>query len=85
VDFVSLVSNKDQRIDQNVLRNLLSRSKMMVCGIPKCTQTHSKKRLEVSVIVTVFLHAMRMAIFENRSTTTKMQSFMFLVVGNPDM
>jgi hypothetical protein len=29
VDFVSLVSNNDQRLDQNVLRNLLSQSEMM--------------------------------------------------------
>jgi hypothetical protein len=65
VDFVSLVSNSDQRLDQNVLRNLLSRSEMMVCGIPKWTHTRSKKILVVSAIVIFFLQAVRMAIFEN--------------------
>jgi hypothetical protein len=48
VDLVSLVSNIDQRLDQNVLRNLLSRSEIMDCGIPKCTHTHSKKSLAVA-------------------------------------
>jgi hypothetical protein len=46
---LSLVSNNDQRLDQNVLRNLLSRSEMRVCGIPKWTHTCSKKRWVVSV------------------------------------
>jgi hypothetical protein len=45
VDFVSLDYNTDQRLDEKVLRNLLSPSEMMVCGIPKWTQTHSKKIL----------------------------------------
>jgi hypothetical protein len=70
MDFVSLVSNRDQRLDQKVLRNLLSRSEMMVFRIPKWTHTHSKKSLVVSTAVTLFLQAVRMAIFENRSTTT---------------
>jgi hypothetical protein len=64
VDLVSLVSNSDQRLNPNVLRNLLSRSKMMICGIPKWTDTHSRKSLEVSATVMFFLQAMRMAIFE---------------------
>jgi hypothetical protein len=64
VDFVSLVSNRDQRLDQKVLRNLLSQLEMMVCGIPKWTHTCSKKRFAVSSIVTIFLQAVRMAIFE---------------------
>ena len=55
VNFVSLVSNRDQRLDQKVLRYLLSWSEMMVCGIPKWTHTHSKKILVVSVIVIFFL------------------------------
>jgi hypothetical protein len=55
VDFVSLVSNRDQRLDQKVLRNLLSRSKMMVCGIPKWTHTHSKKILAVSIHCEILL------------------------------
>jgi hypothetical protein len=48
MDLVSLVSNIDQRVDQNVLRNLLSRSEMIECGIPKCTHTRSKKSLVVA-------------------------------------
>jgi hypothetical protein len=57
---VSLVSNSDQRLNQNVLRNLLSWSEMMVCGIPKWTHTSSKKILVVYVAVIFFLQAMRM-------------------------
>jgi hypothetical protein len=65
MDLVSLVSNSDQRLDQNVLGNLLSRLEMMFCGIPKWTDTHSKKSLAISVTVMFFLQAVRMAIFEN--------------------
>ena len=85
MDLVSLVSNIDQRVDQNVLRNLLSRSKMIDYGIPKCTHTRSKKSLVVVYAVIFFLQAAMMAIFENLSTTTKTQSFPFLVEGRPDM
>jgi hypothetical protein len=35
VDLVSLVSIIDHRLDQKVLRNLLSRSEIIVCGSPK--------------------------------------------------
>jgi hypothetical protein len=49
VDFVILVSNRDQRLDQKVLRNLLSWLEMMVCGIPKWTHTWSKKILTISI------------------------------------
>jgi hypothetical protein len=35
VDLVSLVSNSNQRLDQNVVRNMFSRLDMMVCGFPK--------------------------------------------------
>ena len=51
MDLVSLVSNIDQRLDQNVLRNLLSRSEMIDYGIPKCTHTRSKKSLAVASAV----------------------------------
>jgi hypothetical protein len=64
VDLVSLVSSSDQRLDQNVLRNRLSRSEIMVCGIPKCTHTHSKKSLAVASAVMFFLQAARIAILE---------------------
>jgi hypothetical protein len=85
VDLVSLVSNSDQRLDQNVLRNLLSRYEVMVCGIPKWTHTRSRKILVVSVIVMLFLQVVIMVIFENRSTTTNTQSLSFLVDGSLDM
>jgi hypothetical protein len=85
VDLVSLVSNSDQRLDQNVLRNQLSRSETMVCGIPKCTHTHSKKSLVVASAMMLFLQATRIAILEKRSTTTKTQSFHRLVDGRPNM
>jgi hypothetical protein len=64
MDLVSLVSSSDQRLDHNVLRNRLSQSKTMVCGIPKCTQTHSKKSLVVASVVMLFLQATRIAILE---------------------
>jgi hypothetical protein len=85
MDLVSLVSSSDQRLDQNVLRNRLSQSETMVCGIPKCTQTHSKKSLAVASVVMFFLQATRITILEKRSTTTKTQSFPHLVDGRPDM
>jgi hypothetical protein len=71
MDLVILVSSIDQRLEQNVLKNLLSRSEMIDCGIPKCTHTHSKKSLAVAYAVIFFLQAIIMDIFENLSTTTK--------------
>jgi hypothetical protein len=53
--FCELGVQQRQRLDQKVLRNLLSQSEMMVCGIPKWTHTHSKKILAVSSTVTFFL------------------------------
>jgi hypothetical protein len=85
VDLVSLVSNSDQRLDQNVLRNRLSQFGIMFCGIPKCTHTHSKKSLIVAFAVMFFLQAARIAILEKRSTTTKTQSFPLLVDERLDM
>ena len=85
VDIVSLVSRIDERLDQNVLRNLLSRYGMIGCGIPKCTHTHSKKSLEAASTVIFFLQAAIMAIFKNLSMTTKKLSFPCLVEGRPDM
>ena len=85
MELVSLVSNIDQRLDQNVLRNLLSRSEMKDCGIPKCTQTRSKKSLAVASAVIFFLQTAIMAIFENLSMTTNIESLSCLVEGRPDM
>jgi hypothetical protein len=45
MDFVSLVSNRDQRLDQKVLRNLLSWSEMMVCSYPKVDPHSFKEEL----------------------------------------
>ena len=85
MDLASFVSNIDQRLDQNVLRNLLSRSDMIECGIPKCTHTRSKKSLAVASAMIFFLQAAIMAMFENLSMTTKTQSFACFVEGRPDM
>jgi hypothetical protein len=71
VDLVILVSIYDQRLEQNVLRNQLSRSETMVSGIPKCTHTRSKKSLVVASVVMLFLQATIIAILENQSRTTK--------------
>ena len=70
MDLVSLVASIDQRLDQNVLRNLLSRSEMIDYGIQKCTHTHSKKSFTVSSTVILFLQADNIAILENLSMTT---------------
>jgi hypothetical protein len=64
VDLVSLVYNSDQRLDQNELRNQLSRYEIMVCGIPKCTHTRSKKSLAVASALMFFLQAARITILE---------------------
>ena len=85
MDLVSLVSDIDQRLDQNVLRNLLSQSYMIDCGIPKCTHTCSKESLAVASAMIFFLQAAIMAIFENLSMTTKTQSVPCFVEGSPDM
>ena len=85
MDFVSLVSSIDHKLDQNVLRNLLSQSEIIDCGIPKCTHTRSKKSLAVASAVIFFLQAAIMAIFENLSTTTNTQSLSCLVEGRPEM
>jgi hypothetical protein len=64
VDLVSFVSNSDQRLDQNVLRNILSQSVKMVCEIPRCTQTRSNKILAMDYAMILFLQATRIAILE---------------------
>jgi len=63
VDLVSLVSSIDQRLDQNILRNLVSRYEMIDYGTPKCTHTHSKKSLVVEFIVILFMQDAIMDIF----------------------
>ena len=44
-----------------------------------------KKSLAVAYAVMLFLQATIIAILEKRSTTTKTQSFPYLVDGRPDM
>jgi hypothetical protein len=44
VDLVSLVSNIDQRLDQNVLRNLLSLFEMIDCVLEKQDRGNKKHR-----------------------------------------
>jgi hypothetical protein len=85
VDLVSLMSSSDQRLDQNVLRNQMSRSKTMVCRIPKCIHTHSKKSLAVASAMMLFLQAAMITILEKRSTTTKTYSFPLLVDRRTEM
>jgi len=85
VDLVSLVSSTDQRLDQNVLNNLLSRSEMMDYGIQKCNHTHSKKSLVVASVVILFFSTSRMVVLENLSTNTNTHSLPFLVEGRHDM
>ncbi len=83
VDHVLIMSSIDQRLDQNVMRNLLSRSEMIDCGITRCTHTQSKKSLAVPSVVIFFLRTTIMAILENLSTTTKTKSFSCLVEEMP--
>ena len=85
MDLVSLVSSIDERLDQNVLRNLLSRFDMIDYGILKCTHTRSKKSLAMASAVIFFLQVTIMTIFENLSMTKKTQSFACIVEGRPDM
>jgi hypothetical protein len=55
MDLVSLVSNSDQRLDQNVLRNRLSRSEIMVFGTPKSTHTRLKPLInDQSMLLLIF-------------------------------
>jgi hypothetical protein len=58
VDLVSLVSNSDQILDQNVLRNFLSQSEVMVYGFSKWTNTPSRKSLAVSSAMMFFFQAL---------------------------
>jgi hypothetical protein len=58
---------------------------MIVCGIPKWTDTHLTKILKVFVVVMFFLQAVRMVIFENQSTTTNTQSMPFFMDERPYM
>ena len=55
MEFMSLVSIIDHRLDQNVLRNLLSQSEIIDYGIPKSTHNRSKKSLAVTFAVILVL------------------------------
>jgi hypothetical protein len=70
VDLFNLVSIFSQSVVQKALRNMVSLSKMMLLGIPKCTQTYSKNMFVSSCPLMVFLQGIRMHILLNLSTTT---------------
>lgn len=70
VYLVRLISNIEQKLNQNVLRNMLSQFEIMDCGIPKCTYTRSKKSLTIAFVAILFLSATKMAILENLLMTT---------------
>ena len=59
---MSLVSNSDQRIDQNVLKNMMFGNDMMFYGIIKCTHTRLMKKLAVDSSVIIFMHGVRISI-----------------------
>lgn len=85
MDLVILVSSIHQRLDSNVLKNLLSRFEVMDYQIPKCTHMHSNKSLVVAYVLILFLRVVRMDILENLSMTMTTQSFPCLVEGRPNM
>jgi hypothetical protein len=85
VDLLSLVSIIDHRLEKKVFRNLLSRSEIMVHGIPKWTQKCSKKSFVVASAMILFFQGAKTIILYILSMTMKMQSFPCLVEGKLDM
>ena len=79
----NLVSIFSQSVVQNVLRNVVSPSKMMDLDMPKCTQTYYKNMFLSSCPVMVLLQGIQMHILLNMSTTKSNLSCPFLVVGWP--
>jgi hypothetical protein len=69
VDLFNFKSIFSQRVVQKALRNLVSLSKMMLLGIPKCTKTYSKNMFVASCPLMV-LQGIRMHILMNLSTTS---------------
>jgi hypothetical protein len=57
----------------------------MVCGIPKCTHTHSRKILVVAFVVMFFLQAAIISILKKRSKSKNTQSLPLLVDGRTEM
>jgi len=70
-DLVNMVSIKDHRLHQKVLKNLLSLSKIMVLGNPKWYSFYMVPTTTVALVVILFLHGAKMAILENQSTNHK--------------
>jgi len=64
VNLVSFVSIIDHRMDQKVLRNLLSWSEIIFRGIPKWTQTSVKNILVVASVMMLFLHGAKISILD---------------------
>ena len=81
VDLVILVSNKYQRLNHNVLWNLLSIYEIMDRGIPKCTHTCSKRSLAMTFVAILLLQASKMAILENRPMSKNTKRLPCLVEG----
>jgi len=70
LDLLNFVSMFSHNLVQNLLRNLMSLSEMMLLGIPKCTQTCAKNTFTTSCLLMVFLQGIRIHILLNLSTTT---------------
>ena len=65
------------------LKNLISRSKPIDWGIPINLVTSLKYSSSILVASLVLLQAMKWAIFEKQFTTTKIESLLHWVFGNP--
>ena len=70
IDLFNLVKIFSQSVVEGELRNLVSLFKMMLLGIPKCTQTFSNNICVAYCLLVVFFKGMRMHILLNMSTTT---------------
>lgn len=80
---LSSVFNRAHNVFQNQLKNLESRSEVMVLGIPCRRTTSRKKRFAVFTALCVLWQWIKCAILVKRSTTTKAESLPHCVRGNP--
>jgi len=79
------VSNRRHKVLQKWLKNFVSRSEVIDLGTP-CRRTISlKNKLATFTALEVFLHAIKWAILEYLSTTTKTESTLRWVRGSPRM
>ena len=63
--------------------NFTSRSETMVLGTPWSLTTSLKKQSATCDASSLLWQGIKFAILENLTTTTKTESFPFLVLGNP--